>query len=58
VKIKDDDGNEVTCGKRIAKKFPSNLRTTLRYIMLTSSSLWKPRMGKNKKERHLIKVGL
>jgi hypothetical protein len=22
VKIKDDDGNEVTCGKRIAKKFP------------------------------------
>jgi hypothetical protein len=29
VKIKDDDGNEVTCGKRIAKKFPSILRNQL-----------------------------
>jgi hypothetical protein len=47
VKIKDDDGNEVTCGKRTAKKFPSKIsETTLRYIMLTSSSLWKLRRGK------------
>jgi 1-aminocyclopropane-1-carboxylate deaminase/D-cysteine desulfhydrase-like pyridoxal-dependent ACC family enzyme len=40
VKIKDDDR------KRIAKKFSSISETTSRYIMLTSSSLWKLRRRK------------